>query len=464
MAGMASEPAHEAELILVVEDDVALLKLIEKRLAANGHRTVGATDGAAALAWLKQQSPRLMLLDYSLPDMRGEQLLEQIEALGIRVPFMVATGHGSESVAVEMMKRGACDYLVKGTTFMKLLPAVVDQALDRVRQADRLSRAEEQLRQAHDELENRVEQRTAELAEANRRLRVEMEERRRAEEQLQWHQAELAHVARLSTVGEMMAELAHELNQPLSAISSYAQACRRLLSDRPSLTCGAGVSPARAAGTAAPQSPEVIRGRLLSPGAPDQTEELLNSLNQVGEQADRAAEIIRRLRRFVKKGNPSQVVVDLNALVHDVVELMNIDARMANSDVAFELAAPLPPVVGDRIQLEQVLVNLMRNGFEAMRDSQHEPRRLTIRTTPDGQQNIRVDVSDNGAGISPAEIDRVFDRFFTTKADGMGMGLPISQSIIKNHGGRLWVTPNGDQGSTFHFTLPIDHGDHNCGK
>ena len=148
------------------------------------------------------------------------------------MPFVVATGHGSESVAVEMMKRGAYDYLVKGATFMKLLPAVVDQALERVRQAERLAEAEEQLRRAHDELEQRVRQRTAELAEANRRLRVEMEERRRAEEQVQQHQAELAHVARLSTVGEMVAELAHELNQPLSAISSYAQACKRLLQRR----------------------------------------------------------------------------------------------------------------------------------------------------------------------------------------------------------------------------------------
>ena len=170
-----------------------------------------------------------MLLDYGLPDMRRRATAATDRAPGRRVPFVVATGHGSESVAVEMMKRGAYDYLVKGATFMKLLPAVVDQALERVRQAERLVRAEEQFAAAHDELEQRVRQRTAELAEANRRLRVEMEERRRAEEQVQQHQAELAHVARLSTVGEMVAELTHELNQPLSAISSYSQACKRLL-------------------------------------------------------------------------------------------------------------------------------------------------------------------------------------------------------------------------------------------
>ena len=221
-----------SELILVVEDDAALRRLIEKSLAASGHRPLGAADGASALACLERCSPRLMLLDYSLPDMRGEQLLERIEALGKRVPFVVATGHGSESVAVEMMKRGAYDYLVKGATFMKLLPVVVDQALERVRQAERLAEAEERLRRAHEELEQRVRQRTAELAETNRRLRVEMDERRRAEDLVLQHQAELAHVARLSTVGEMVAELTHELNQPLSAICSYAQACKRLLAGR----------------------------------------------------------------------------------------------------------------------------------------------------------------------------------------------------------------------------------------
>jgi C4-dicarboxylate-specific signal transduction histidine kinase len=428
--GAAPERAGDPELILIVEDDASLLRLIEKRLAASGHRTVGVADGAAALAWLKQDSPSLILLDYSLPDMYGEQLVERIQAQGRRVPFVVATGHGSESVAVEMMKRGAYDYLVKGATFMKLLPAVVNQALDRARQAQRLVQAEEQLREAHEELELRVQRRTAELAEANHRLHVEIEERRRAEEQVQQHQAELAHVARLSTVGEMVVELTHELNQPLSAISSYAQACRWLLQS----------------------------------DALDNREELLSSLGHVSEQADRAAEIIRRLRRFVMKAKPSQTAMDLNALIRDVAELTNIDARMANAQVCFELTDPLPPVVGDRIQIEQVMVNLMRNAFEAMSDCQPESRRLTLRTTVDGGQNVRVEVCDNGVGIPPTVIDHVFDRFFTTKPNGMGMGLSISQSIVERHGGTLWITPNSDRGSTFHFALPIDLGEQNRGN
>ena len=416
--------------ILVVEDDPALLALIEKRLTTGGHRTVGVTDGASALAWLKQDSPSLMLLDYSLPDMHGEQLVERLQAQGRHVPFVLVTGHGSESVAVEIMKRGAYDYLVKGASFINLLPTVVDRALERAKQAQRLIEAKEQLHEAHEDLELRVQRRTAELAEANRRLRVEMEERRRAEDMVQQHQAELAHVTRLSTVGEMVVELTHELNQPLGAISSYAQACRRLLaSDRPE-----------------------DRG------------DLTTSLCRVGEQADRAAEIVRRLRRFITKAKPMQTVVDLNALIRDVTELTNIDARMARVEVCFEFADPLPPVVVDRIQIEQVVVNLMRNAFEAMRDGPPEFRQLILRTIVEEERNVRVEVCDTGLGIPPQTLERVFDRFYTTKPDGMGMGLPISRSIIASHGGRLGVVSNPDRGSTFRFTLPIAVGEHYRGK
>jgi two-component system sensor histidine kinase DctS len=233
-------------------------------------------------------------------------------------------------------------------------------------------------------------------------------------------------VARLSTVGEMVAELAHELNQPLSAISSYAQACKRLLQ-------GDGA---------------------------DQAEETSAALNQVSEQADRAAEIVRRLRRFVSKAQPAETALDLNAVIRDVAELMSIDARTAEAQTVLELTEPLPAIVADRIQIEQVLVNLMRNGFEALRESEHEPRRLSVRTAVDDREGkVVVDVADNGIGIGPGAADRVFDRFFTTKADGMGMGLSISRSIIEKHGGRLWTTPAQGRGAVFHFTLPIDNGE-----
>jgi C4-dicarboxylate-specific signal transduction histidine kinase len=408
-------------LVLVVEGDAVLLAEIEKGLAVGGHGTVGMGDGRSALAWLRDHKPNLMLLDCSLPDMPGGELLRQIAAEGEDVPFVVAASEGSERVAVEMMKQGADDCLVKGPALRDLVPAVVDRALQRARQAERLAEAEEQLRQAREELERQVGQRTEELAEANLRLLRELDECRCTEEQAHQHRVELGHVARLCIVGEMMAELTHELNQPLSAISSYTQACQRLLySDR----------------------------------AGDR-EQMLSSLHQIGAQADRAAEIIRRLRRFVTRAKPVRTPLNMNAIVREMAELTRIDARLAQAEVCFELSEPLPPIMADRIQIEQIMVNLMRNAFEAMRDSEPEGRRLVIRTAGAGPDRIVVDVCDNGGGIPAAVIDHVFDRFFTTKPGGMGLGLAISQSMIENHGGRLWVTRNLRRGSTFHFTLPI---------
>jgi signal transduction histidine kinase len=191
---------------------------------------------------------------------------------------------------------------------------------------------------------------------------------------------------------------------------------------------------------------------------------LSSAIVRVGEQADRAAEIVRRLRRFITKAQPMQTLANLNAIIRDVAELTSIDARMTEASVDFQLADSLPLVVVDRIQIEQVVVNLMRNAFEAMRDCPPEFRRLTLRTHIEDQHFIRVEVCDTGIGIPPAAIELVFNRFFTTKPDGMGMGLAISRSIITNHGGKLWVVPNLDRGSTFFFTLPIEVGEHSRGK
>ena len=342
-----TESDHSSQSILVVEDDQALSKLIRQRLEAHGHQTAGAASGTSAVTWLQQHHARLMLLDYSLPDMMGEELLERLAAGGLCIPFVVATGHGSETVAVEMLKRGARDYLIKGASFLKLLPTVIDQTLMQLDQEQRLAAAEEELRRTRDELEKRVQRRTAALAEANARLRAEIDERRRAEERASRHQAELAHVARLSTVGEMAAELAHELNQPLAAISSHAQACARLLQS-------SGFN-----------------------GAEDFTA----SIDQVVEQAERAAGIIRRLRRFVRKAEPTQAVLEINALVRAIATLVVVEASAAQVEIRFELTDPCPPVMGDRIQIEQVLVNLIRNALEAMRESSGESRTVIIRTS-----------------------------------------------------------------------------------
>jgi C4-dicarboxylate-specific signal transduction histidine kinase len=417
--------------ILVVEDDEMLLELIERRLGEHGHQTAGVTSGNDALRWLEHNHTRLVLMDYILPDLLGGELLDQMRARGIYIPFIVATAHGNEVVAVDMMKRGARDYLIKGSSFLKLLPAVIDQTLARLRQEERLDdaerelrRSEERLRQAHNELEQRVRQRTAELAEANVKLREEMEDRRRAEEQVLQHQAELAHVARLSTMGEMVAELAHELNQPLTAIASYAEVCHRLLQ---------------------------------SPG-PGKTEQMREVIQQVSEQADRAGGIIRRLRQFVTKSKPAQTVLDINQIVRDITKLVDFEARAARVEMRFELTEPIPPLAADRIQIEQVLVNLLRNAFEAMRDSHADPREIVIQTSAGDGEWIIVSVRDAGSGLPDGNLEQMFQRYFTTKSSGMGMGLSISRSIIESHGGRLWATRNDGAGLTFHFMLPSRHG------
>ena len=241
------------------------------------------------------------------------------------------------------------------------------------------------------------------------------------EEQLQRHQAELAHVARLSTMGEMAAGLAHELNQPLQAVVNYARGSVR---------------------------------RLLRRNEKD--EELLSALRQISEEANRAAEIIRRVRGFVHKRNPQAVKVSVNGLIEEVVLLSKAEIQQRHAAVVFDLASDLPAVVGDLIQIEQVMLNLVRNGLEAM-DEVPEltgDRRLWIKTERHGDGHVQVSVQDRGKGIAKNDLEKIFEPFFTTKPEGMGMGLAISRSIIQAHGGQLWAAANQDLGCTFHFTLP----------
>jgi two-component system sensor kinase FixL len=245
-------------------------------------------------------------------------------------------------------------------------------------------------------------------------------ERKQAEEQARQHQAHLAHVLRLNTMGEMAAGLAHEINQPLGAIASYAQGCKRRL-----------------------------LGGAIDGGA------LLPIIEEIANEALRAGEIIRRLRDLVRKEGPQQAAVDLNALIRESTRIIGPEALQSGIHVELALAPDLPPVTCDSIQIEQVLLNLLLNGVEAMQTSGNGERSLTITTATAGAAGVEVAIRDSGGGVPDPPAD-VFKPFFSTKPNGLGMGLSISRSIIEAHGGRLWAARNADHGSTFRFTLPLE--------
>lgn len=243
--------------------------------------------------------------------------------------------------------------------------------------------------------------------------------RRRAEMEGQRLRGDLAHVGRVATVGELTASLAHELNQPLTAILANAQAARRILeSDGADLT------------------------------------ELRAIVGDIVDDDKRASEVINRLRGFLKKGTLERSRVDMGELVGQVARLVAGDAILRNVVTRLELAADLPPVDGDRVQLQQVVLNLILNGLDAMRDSGVGNRTLVLRTAREGPETVEVTVQDSGAGIEQTDLDHIFDAFYTTKADGLGMGLAIVRSIVEAHGGRVGARNIPEGGAAFSFTLP----------
>jgi C4-dicarboxylate-specific signal transduction histidine kinase len=281
--------------------------------------------------------------------------------------------------------------------------------------------AQEDLREARDELELRVEKRTAELQQTNEALELELSERKRAEDALQKTQTELAHVTRVMTLGELTASIAHEVNQPLAAIVTNGNAgLRWLRAERPNYAeAGAAIE------------------RFIKDGY-------------------RASEIISRIRNLVKKTAPRNEAVDLDEIIREVLALAENEARRNRVMLQRELAGDLPRVTGDRVQLQQVILNLVVNGLEAIGKSIDGPRELLVVSRRDDADSVLVAVRDSGVGLDAANSARVFDAFFTTKADGMGMGLAISRTIIESHGGRLWVEPNSPRGAVFQFTLPVN--------
>jgi C4-dicarboxylate-specific signal transduction histidine kinase len=244
--------------------------------------------------------------------------------------------------------------------------------------------------------------------------------RKRAEQALQTANAELAHMARVTTMGELTASLAHEINQPLSVIVNNANACRRLL------------------GAPSPDLDEVREG-----------------IADIAEAGTRAGNVIARVRALVKKAVPGKAQMDINEVIREVLSLAAGELEKHQVSTRVELHSGLPPVLGDRVQLQQVILNLIMNGMEAMNSITDRMRVLIIRSQIQESGEVEVAVQDCGEGLDPGHLAHIFDTFFTTKPTGMGMGLPISRSIVEAHGGRLWLTPNENRGATSQFVLPV---------
>jgi signal transduction histidine kinase len=248
---------------------------------------------------------------------------------------------------------------------------------------------------------------------------VDITERKRAEEgrdRLRQLEADLAHINRVSTMGELTASLAHEIKQPIGAAVTNAEACFRLLDrDQPDLS------------------------------------EAKEAVLEMVRDANRAADIIDRVRLLYQKGSPQLDIVDVNEVIRDIVIVLHNEANRHSVTIHTDLSEELPKVMADRVQLQQALMNLMLNGIEAMQDTSGE---LSIKSQLADDGQLLISIADTGVGLPTEKIDKIFNAFFTTKSQGTGLGLAITRSIVESHGGRIWATANPGRGATFHFTLP----------
>jgi C4-dicarboxylate-specific signal transduction histidine kinase len=251
---------------------------------------------------------------------------------------------------------------------------------------------------------------------------VDLHDWKEAQQALQMTQAELARVSRLTTMGELAASIAHEVNQPLTAVTNNGSACLRLLANHN-------------------LGPEVLR----------------RALEEIVADGTRASAVIARIRAFIKKAPAEKSQLDINEVIQEVLALACHELQKYRVLVECQLTNALPLVLADRVQLQQVLLNLIMNATEAMAAVTDRPRTLRVQSQLDEGGDVLVAVRDSGTGFG-LEADRLFTPFSTTKADGMGMGLSISRSLVETHGGRLWATPNAPHGAVFSFTLPVAAG------
>jgi two-component system sensor kinase FixL len=249
---------------------------------------------------------------------------------------------------------------------------------------------------------------------------IDFTDQERAEREAQELRRTIAHFGRVASLGELSASMAHELNQPLTAILSNVQAARRFLA-----------------------------------ASPQDLSEIREILTDIEEDDRRAGEVIRRLRVMILKGETDRQLLSLHDQVREVAELLSPDARIRQVVVRLEPDPALPPVRADRVQISQVILNLMMNGVDAMEKIRPDQRELVLRTWRYDDQSAALSIRDRGPGITASPVDRIFEPFYTSKHDGMGLGLSICRSIVESHGGRIWASNNPDGGATIQMVLPI---------
>ncbi|ABA58172.1 PAS/PAC sensor hybrid histidine kinase [Nitrosococcus oceani ATCC 19707] len=531
--------------LLLIEDnpgDVRLVQLALQEVTGVKFETTAVERLSQALSLLEHQQFDAILLDLTLPDCHGLHTFSQVKEAAPQLPIVVLSGLSNEELAIEAVKLGAQDYLVKGQSNNQLAGRALRYAVER-------KQTETVLRQARDELEQRIAERTAHLKKANCQLQQEILQRKRTEALLrkerdfssmildtadvlvvilnsqgqivrlnrafqkisgypseeaqgrylweltyfpdqikkdtreklkQWqtpntpkkHESywqaktgeryliawsstalfapsgaldyviytgiditeqrqaedlarqrllELAHISRLSTLGEMAAQIAHELNQPLGAITTYSDICLRTLEPQTS-----------------------------------KHQPLRDILEEIATQAERGGKIIRHLRNLIHKKEQRWASLAINELIRETVGIMQAEARWQNITIKLDLQTSLPSITADSLLLQQVFLNLMRNAFDAMiANPCNGDRQIRIKTSWIKKTAIEIQIQDTGPGLPDNLKQKIFEPFFTTKTEGMGMGLPICQSIIEAHGGWLLATDNKHGGAVFQLRLPI---------
>ena len=500
------------EHVLLVDDNPVNLQILYRTLQHSGYKLLTAEDGETALEIAQKVKPSLILLDIMMPGMDGYEVCEILkndpETTSIAVIFLSALEDSSAKVRGFLV--GGVDYISK--------PFQSDEVVARVRNHIKIHRLEQQLARRNEELvsenqqilnavtegiigldnEGRItmlnpaateicgwsssdsigeqlstlsifdiegEQHIPEydvLPYRSYRLGqtvhsdmeiicrkdggmlpvaitstprmeggavvvlrdisewVDSEEALRvAREELESQRKNIAHIERLSTTGEMAAGIAHEVNQPLTAISNYSRVAKRLLDKEPL-----------------------------------DVEKMADILDRLGVQSERASEVIQRIRRFVKKPDGGQLEVRVNDMIRDVIALAEVDSRINDVGVHLEPQRDLPPITIDLVQIQQVALNLIRNAMEAVADTDNRRQGVLVETyAEDG--SVVVSVIDQGVGVAEEAVENLFAPFYSTKPNGMGIGLSICQSIINGHGGRIGYKPNPQGGSIFYFSLPV---------